>query len=97
MLSQTLDHERSMSEHEAEMAIEADEEIRFFVRILLRTLRRQDAIVLKLAYGIGCFREYTDREIANKLKVSERRIGQLRQRALQELRHRLQLTEVFAP
>ena len=57
------------------------------VRIVLNTLPKREAIILKLYYGLDGEKPHTLEEIGAKLKVTRERIRQIKERALGRLRH----------
>ena len=57
------------------------------VRIILDTLPKREAIILKLYYGLDGEKPHTLEEIGVKLKVTRERIRQIKERALGRLRH----------
>jgi RNA polymerase primary sigma factor len=54
---------------------------------LLGTLKKREAEVLKLYYGIDCERSHTLEEIAAKYGLTRERIRQIKERAIKRLKH----------
>ncbi|OGJ89359.1 MAG: RNA polymerase subunit sigma [Candidatus Raymondbacteria bacterium RifOxyC12_full_50_8] len=54
---------------------------------LLNTLKRREADVLRLYYGIDCERSHTLEEIAAKYGLTRERIRQIKERAIKRLKH----------
>ena len=54
---------------------------------LLATLKKREAEVLRLYYGIDCERSHTLEEIAVKYNLTRERIRQIKERAIKRLKH----------
>jgi RNA polymerase primary sigma factor len=54
---------------------------------LLSTLKKREAEVLRLYYGIDCERSHTLEEIAAKYNLTRERIRQIKERAIKRLKH----------
>jgi RNA polymerase primary sigma factor len=54
---------------------------------LLNTLKKREADVLRLYYGIDCERSHTLEEIAAKYGLTRERIRQIKERAIKRLKH----------
>jgi RNA polymerase primary sigma factor len=54
---------------------------------LLGTLKKREAEVLRLYYGIDCDRSHTLEEIASKYGLTRERIRQIKERAIKRLKH----------
>ena len=61
--------------------------IRENIRSLIRTLTEREAKVLRLYYGIGSETTYTLEEIAEGLNLTRERVRQIKDKALERLRH----------
>jgi RNA polymerase primary sigma factor len=65
---------------------------------IFKTLSPKEAIVLKMRYGIGYFRDHTLEEIGRHLSITRERVRQIESRALRKLQHprRLRALKVLA-
>ena len=56
----------------------------------LNTLTRREREIITLRYGLGGRREQTQKEVADRLGISQSYISRLEKRTLQRLRRELQ-------
>jgi RNA polymerase primary sigma factor len=67
--------------------IEADDLDRVFVH--LGTLEDREATVIRMRFGLGCYKPMTLREVGEKLGLTRERVRQLESQSLQKLMHAL--------
>ncbi len=73
---------------EIEEQLEAQEE-RSFILKAVRSLDERDRTIVMMRFGLGTTREYTQKEVADTLGISQSYISRLEKRILQKLRQKL--------
>lgn len=73
---------------EIEEKIEAEEERSFILRAV-RSLNERDRTIVTMRFGLGKSREYTQKEVADALGISQSYISRLEKRILQKLKREL--------
>jgi RNA polymerase primary sigma factor len=61
--------------------------VKFEINDMIKSLDKKDAQVLALFFGINADRRYTLEEIGDQLSVSRERVRQIKEEALEKLRH----------
>ena len=73
---------------EVEEHLEAEEERSFILRAV-SSLNRRDRTIIKMRFGLGLDREYTQKEVADALGISQSYISRLEKRILEKLKNEL--------
>lgn len=73
---------------EIHQQLEAEEERSFILRAV-RSLDKRDRIIVSMRFGLGGQKEYTQKEVADALGISQSYISRLEKRILQKLKREL--------
>lgn len=71
-------------------SLNTKENIRLLYKYAQKVLTPREWCIIKMRYGLGLKKEYTQREVAQKMQISRSYVSRIEKKALQKLRRRFE-------